>query len=148
MQDPCCVCDLTIAHGNTRSLIHWVRPGIEPESSWMLVAEPRWELLSHIFLEIFFLPPPPPLATPISYTLGCLKLSQNPLALYSFLWVFLSVFHSGNFTYFYVSSRLQYPQGQSLYPWDGLYRKKHGYGEANTKYLFYFEFYFSVFLSF
>ena len=38
----------TIAHSNTRSLIHWVRPGIEPATSWFLVrfvsAEPRWEL--------------------------------------------------------------------------------------------------------
>ena len=27
----------TTAHGNARSLTHWVRPGIEPVSSWMLV---------------------------------------------------------------------------------------------------------------
>ena len=27
----------TTGHGNTGSLTHWVRPGIEPESSWMLV---------------------------------------------------------------------------------------------------------------
>ena len=35
----------TTAHGNTRPLIHWARPGIEPESSWMLIrfviTEPR-----------------------------------------------------------------------------------------------------------
>ena len=38
----------TTVHGNTRSLIHWARPGIEPASSWILVrfisAEPRQEL--------------------------------------------------------------------------------------------------------
>ena len=38
----------TTAHGNTRSLTHWARPGIKPTSSWMLVgfvtAEPQWEL--------------------------------------------------------------------------------------------------------
>ena len=27
----------TTAHGNARSLIHWARPWIEPESSWILV---------------------------------------------------------------------------------------------------------------
>ena len=27
----------TIAHRNARSLTHWVRPGIKPSSSWMLV---------------------------------------------------------------------------------------------------------------
>ena len=38
----------TIAHGNTRSLTHWAKPGIEPASSWILVgfitAEPWWKL--------------------------------------------------------------------------------------------------------
>ena len=38
----------TTAHGNARSLTHWVRPGIEPASSRMPVrfisTEPRWEL--------------------------------------------------------------------------------------------------------
>ena len=27
----------TTAHGNTRSLTHWARPGIEPATSWFLV---------------------------------------------------------------------------------------------------------------
>ena len=27
----------TAAHGHTRSLIHWARPGMEPISSWLLV---------------------------------------------------------------------------------------------------------------
>ena len=27
----------TTAHGNARSLIHWVRPGIKPASSWRLI---------------------------------------------------------------------------------------------------------------
>ena len=35
-------------HSNAGSLTHWVRPGIEPMSSWMLVrfisSEPQWEL--------------------------------------------------------------------------------------------------------
>ena len=38
----------TTAHGNAISSAHWVRPGIEPKSSWLLVgfvaAEPRWEV--------------------------------------------------------------------------------------------------------
>ena len=37
----------TTAHGNTGSLSHWVRPGIEPTISWFLVgfvsSEPRWK---------------------------------------------------------------------------------------------------------
>ena len=36
------------SHSSTRALTHWVRPGIEPTSSWILVrfisAEPWWEL--------------------------------------------------------------------------------------------------------
>ena len=38
----------TATHGNTVSLTHWSRPGIEPTSSWILVGfvttEPQWEL--------------------------------------------------------------------------------------------------------
>ena len=34
----------TIAHSNAGSLTHWVRPGIEPVSSWILV---RFVSLSH-----------------------------------------------------------------------------------------------------
>ena len=41
----------TTAHGNDRSLTHWIRPGIEPLSSWKLVrfisAEPQQELLKY-----------------------------------------------------------------------------------------------------
>ena len=37
------------AEGNARSPTHWVRPGIKPTSSWILVefvsASPQWELL-------------------------------------------------------------------------------------------------------
>ena len=37
----------TTAHSNVGSLSHWVRPGIEPASSWILakfvIAEPQWE---------------------------------------------------------------------------------------------------------
>ena len=39
----------TTGHSYTGSLTHWVRPGSEPTSSWILVrfltAEPRWEIL-------------------------------------------------------------------------------------------------------
>ena len=45
----------TTALGNTGSLTHWARPGIQPASSWMLVrfvsTGPQWELL---FLFFFF----------------------------------------------------------------------------------------------
>ena len=45
----------TIADGNTRSLTHWARPGIEPVSSWILVrfvfAEPQQELLVFFLLK-------------------------------------------------------------------------------------------------
>ena len=38
----------TTVHGNTRSPTYWVRPGIEPAFSWLLVGfltpEPQWEL--------------------------------------------------------------------------------------------------------
>ena len=38
----------TTAYGNTRSLTHWARPGIEPATSWFRVgfisSVPRWEL--------------------------------------------------------------------------------------------------------
>ena len=38
----------TTAHGNSGSLTHWARSGIEPTTSWFLVGlvfiEPRWEL--------------------------------------------------------------------------------------------------------
>ena len=48
MQDPSRICDLHHSLGNTRSLTHWARPGIEPEISWFLVrfvsTMPRWEL--------------------------------------------------------------------------------------------------------
>ena len=44
------------AHSNTGSLMHWTRPGIKPEFSWLLVrfvtAEPQWELLFLFFWTI------------------------------------------------------------------------------------------------
>ena len=44
----------TTAHGNTRYLTHWARPGIQPESSWILVtfvtAKPHWELPNKVTL--------------------------------------------------------------------------------------------------
>ena len=43
--DPSCICTYTTALGNTGSLTHWMGPGIEPVSSWILVgfvsAEPQ-----------------------------------------------------------------------------------------------------------
>ena len=49
----------TTAHGNTRSLTHWVRPGIEPASSWIPVrfvsAKPLWELGKYFFVYLPFL---------------------------------------------------------------------------------------------
>ena len=51
----------TTAHGNTRSLTHWMRPGIEPTISWFLVrfvsTGPRQELsiaVSFYVLPSFF----------------------------------------------------------------------------------------------
>ena len=48
MPDPSHVSAYTTAHGNTGSLTHWGRPGIESASSWILVgfasAEPQREL--------------------------------------------------------------------------------------------------------
>ena len=48
----------TTAHGNTGSLTDWVRPGIEPATSWFLVGfvstVPRWELLFLLVLLIDF----------------------------------------------------------------------------------------------
>ena len=47
-QIPAASATYTIAYGKAGSLTHLVRPGIEPESSWILAAfitaEPRWEL--------------------------------------------------------------------------------------------------------
>ena len=44
----------TTAHVNARSLSHWARPRMEPESSWTLVgfvtAEPQRELIFTVFL--------------------------------------------------------------------------------------------------
>ena len=46
----------TTAHSNTGSLTHWVKPGIEPTTSWFLVgfisAAPQWEL--SLFFFFFF----------------------------------------------------------------------------------------------
>ena len=50
----------TTTHGNAISLTHWVRPGIKPASSWMLVrfifTEPQWELLWPFLNWIVYLP--------------------------------------------------------------------------------------------
>ena len=42
-------CLWSAAHGNTRSLTHWARPGIEPVSSWILV-----RFVNHGNSRIFF----------------------------------------------------------------------------------------------
>ena len=43
----------TTAHGNAGSLTHWIRPGMEPATSWFLVrsvfAAPQWELPMYYF---------------------------------------------------------------------------------------------------
>ena len=45
------------AHSNARSLIHWVRPGMEPPSSWIpvgfITTEPQWKLHKHSFWDSF-----------------------------------------------------------------------------------------------
>ena len=47
----------TTAHGNAGSLTHWVRPGMEPTTSWFLVrfasAVPWWELQGLLLRELF-----------------------------------------------------------------------------------------------
>ena len=52
----------TTVHGNSRCLTHWVRPGIEPVSSWILVrfvtAEPPWDSFCMLFDFILHLTPP------------------------------------------------------------------------------------------
>jgi len=51
-------CDLPNSSWQPRSLTHWLRPGIKPVSSWILVrfatTEPQWERL-HLFLFYFLL---------------------------------------------------------------------------------------------
>ena len=37
MQDSSCICNLLHSSGNTTSLTHWTRPGVEAVSSWILV---------------------------------------------------------------------------------------------------------------
>ena len=48
----------TKAHGNARSLTHWMRPGLKPTSSWILAgfvtAEPQWELQENLSLNASF----------------------------------------------------------------------------------------------
>ena len=53
----------TPAHGNTGSLIHWARPGIESASSWILIrfcfhwataGSPKWGLLFLSFFSFLF----------------------------------------------------------------------------------------------
>ena len=52
------ICKLHCSSGNTRSLTHWLRLGIKPTSSWILVrfitTEPQWELLICSNVYIFY----------------------------------------------------------------------------------------------
>ena len=54
--DPSRVCDLHTADHNAGFLTYWARPGIEPRSSWILVAfittELQWELQEELLLEV------------------------------------------------------------------------------------------------
>ena len=54
-----CLWTTPTSQGNAGSLMHWVVPGIEPTSSWILVrfviAEPQWELLNSSFLNVIYL---------------------------------------------------------------------------------------------
>ena len=54
------------AHGNTRSLTYQARPGIKPESSWILVGivttEPQWELPQSLIFKCSFCKHFPPVA--------------------------------------------------------------------------------------
>ena len=47
----------TTAHSNARSSIHWVRPGIEPATSWILVGfisvAPQWEFSYCTFYHLY-----------------------------------------------------------------------------------------------
>ena len=50
----------TTTHGNAGTLIHWVRPGIEPASSWIVVrfvsAASQWEVHDYNYSEPDFMP--------------------------------------------------------------------------------------------
>ena len=37
IRDPSCICDLHHSPRQSRIITHWARPGIKPESSWILV---------------------------------------------------------------------------------------------------------------
>ena len=67
----------TTAHGNTRSLTHRARPGIETASSWTLVRiifpEPQWKLLYWLFYTV--LPD-----RPFLFMKSCPSLSYQPCA--------------------------------------------------------------------
>ena len=68
----------TTDHGkNARSLTHWLRPGIKPASSWILVrfvsTEPWWELLVAFFLCVRFKLSPRPVSR-MEFTLGLSRL--------------------------------------------------------------------------
>ena len=59
IQDLRGMCNYTTAHNNTRSLTHWVRPEMEPASSWILVrfitTEPWWEPHKVFLCTLFYL---------------------------------------------------------------------------------------------
>ena len=47
----------TAVHGSARLPIHWVGPGLEPPSSWILVlfvtVEPQWEFLNYLPILVY-----------------------------------------------------------------------------------------------
>ena len=55
MPDPAVSATYTTAHGNTGSLTHWVGPGIEPESPWILVGFITAELQGELRLTVILI---------------------------------------------------------------------------------------------
>ena len=83
-----------MAHRNSGSLAHWVRPGIEPISSWILIgfvtAEPWWELLRSLpnwplCPNISFLQSILCTTQPLNVTVN-LPLSELPIQMFNLAW--------------------------------------------------------------
>ena len=81
MQDPSSICDLCHSSQQPGCLTHWVRPGIEPVSSWMVVGfitvEPWQELLSMGF--IVKQPAARKQSESFYFSASCLMLSFQPV---------------------------------------------------------------------
>ena len=86
----------TTAHGNARSVTHWARQGIEPETSWFLAGfvstEPGQELPFAIFQHYVNRPRFILFSTPYSHLPFYLRCIQNDLQTFHFyFWIiFLS----------------------------------------------------------